>query len=480
MLSKQKDQKMRDKKPKNLLLKSNNIIKNTLLESHSKNESKKNKPENKSQDKRINSKSISNYNKHNFNLKSLKTEPIEYKQKPKKSKNNVIINRINSAKAQDNLFNICKMSNFLQNANFKKTIIIDNEGNNNLELLINQGNNNNTLIKENIKEYKKEKDIEPITESKEKEENINTETTNLFTTSCENNNLMKNTFNDKQNSDIKLIINENEEDNKEEKLSDNKRLDEYSQIFKLLNENIEQFKNIFNKNDSTKEHKKINSSQNQNKFNNENTSFFSKKVINIIPYKDNYTHQKGKSNKNIYKYKKSQILTSPRNSKFEKNKLQINKKEDKNKIYTKKPSNKNIDEVFNEGVLNNSFSKIIEKDKSNSEIFSFLGSFTQEEFFQSNTNPYHKKHSSKSLSNKFLLDDKTKNKENKEKEEDDMQIEVCGTEGKVKFGELKNRKMNPHFFSNGNIENNNNKMKNIEDKKKKNNNINEQRDCYIF
>ena len=159
----------------------------------------------------------------------------------------------------------------------KKTIIIDNEGNNNLELLIDQGNNDT-----NIKNNNKEKEIEPITESKEKEDNVNTETTNLFTTSYENNNLMKNTSNDKQNSEIKLIINENKGNN-EEKISDIKRLDEYSQIFKLLNENIEQFKNIFIKKE-TKENKKIKNNPSQTIPNDDIPS--TKKNINIIPLKE--------------------------------------------------------------------------------------------------------------------------------------------------------------------------------------------------
>ena len=77
--------------------------------------------------------------------------------------------------------NMPELKDIFKKQLFKKTIIIDNEGNNNLELLIDQGNNDT-----NIKNNNKEKEIEPITESKEKEDNVNTETTNLFTTSYEN------------------------------------------------------------------------------------------------------------------------------------------------------------------------------------------------------------------------------------------------------------------------------------------------------
>ena len=302
MLPKKKHEKIKDKKSKNILLRSNNAIKSNLLEPHSKSKIFNNKTGNKSQDKRI----ISNYYNPKYELKNINTEALGYKQQTEKPKANTIINRMNTTKAQENLFNICKMSNFLQNTNFKKTIIIDNEGNNNLELLIDQGNNDT-----NIKNNNKEKEIEPITESKEKEDNVNTETTNLFTTSYENNNLMKNTSNDKQNSEIKLIINENKGNN-EEKISDIKRLDEYSQIFKLLNENIEQFKNIIKK--ETKENKKIKNNPSQTIPNDDIPS--TKKNINIIPLKERLS-SKMKHNKNIFK--KNQI-TSPSNLKSEKKK----------------------------------------------------------------------------------------------------------------------------------------------------------------
>ena len=439
MLPKKKHEKIKDKKSKNILLRSNNAIKSNLLEPHSKSKIINNKTGNKSQDKRIKNKSISNYNNPKYELRNINTEAFGYKQQTEKPKANTIINRMNTTKAQDNLFNICKMSNFLQNTNFKKTIIIDNEGNNNLELL--------------------------ITESKEKEDNVNTETTNLFTTSYENNNLMKNTSNDKQNSEIKLIINENKGNN-EEKISDIKRLDEYSQIFNLLNENIEQFKNIFIKKE-TKENKKIKNNPSQTIPNDDIPS--TKKNINIIPLKERLS-SKMKHNKNIFK--KNQI-TSPSNLKSGKKKT-INMNENKESIIN---NNKDIEEIFNEGNLNNSFSKIYEKDKSTSEIYSFLGSFTQEDFFQQS--PSNLKHSSKLLS-KYILEENLENLDNKESDKDDINIDTCGTEGQVKFGELKNRKINPHFFSSDYTNKNIIKPVKTSVNEKKKNIQKEQKDCRIF
>ena len=460
MLPKKKHEKIKDKKSKNILLRSNNAIKSNLLEPHSKSKIINNKTGNKSQDKRIKNKSISNYNNQKYELRNINTEAFGYKQKTEKPKANTIINRMNTTKAQDNLFNICKMSNFLQNTNFKKTIIIDNEGNNNLELLIDQGNNDT-----NIKNNNKVKEIELITESKEKEDNVNTETTNLFTTSYENNNLMKNTSNDKQNSEIKLIINENKGNN-EEKISDIKRLDEYSQIFNLLNENIEQFKNIFIKKE-TKENKKIKNNPSQTIPNDDIPS--TKKNINIIPLKERLS-SKMKHNKNIFK--KNQI-TSPSNLKSGKKKT-INMNENKESIIN---NNKDIEEIFNEGNLNNSFSKIYEKDKSTSEIYSFLGSFTQEDFFQQS--PSNLKHSSKLLS-KYILEENLENLDNKESDKDDINIDTCGTEGQVKFGELKNRKINPHFFSSDYTNKNIIKPVKTSVNEKKKNIQKEQKDCRIF
>ena len=93
-------------------------------------------------------------------------------------------------------------------------------------------------------------------------------------------------------------------------------------LFKLLNENIEQFKNIIKK--ETKENKKIKNNPSQTIPNDDIPS--TKKNINIIPLKERLS-SKMKHNKNIFK--KNQI-TSPSNLKSGKKKT-INMNENKEK-----------------------------------------------------------------------------------------------------------------------------------------------------
>ena len=142
--------------------------------------------------------------------------------------------------------NISELDANFKNNKYKKTIIIDNEGNNNLNLNIKKGdndykiliNNNNTIISNNT----------------------NTETNSLFTNGSHmdiynnilinNNNIRDNNFILKTN-DIKnnVINDDNENDNNttnNEKSEEEKRIKEYTKIFNLLNTNIEQFKKMFN------------------------------------------------------------------------------------------------------------------------------------------------------------------------------------------------------------------------------------------
>ena len=107
-----------------------------------------------------------------------------------------------------NTFETNQLNNFLAKNNLKQTIIIDNEGNNNLNLLLNNKNNNMKVEEKS-------------------------ETTSLFTDSAFQNKEEENKNN--------VIITE------KETINDEKRITQYFQIFNLLNDNIEQFKQIFNK-----------------------------------------------------------------------------------------------------------------------------------------------------------------------------------------------------------------------------------------
>ena len=106
-----------------------------------------------------------------------------------------------------NTFETNQLNNFLAKNNLKQTIIIDNEGNNNLNLLLNNKNNNMKVEEKS-------------------------ETTSLFTDSA---------FQNKEENKNNVIITE------KETINDEKRITQYFQIFNLLNDNIEQFKQIFNK-----------------------------------------------------------------------------------------------------------------------------------------------------------------------------------------------------------------------------------------
>ena len=58
---------------------------------------------------------------------------------------------------------------------------------------------------------------------------------------------------------------------------------------------------------------------------------------------------------------------------------------------------------------------------------------------------------------------------NKCYEDEDMQIEICSTDEQIKYDTIKNRDINPHFFSNDFVNN-------MNDIKK----VNIDKECYIF
>ena len=134
------------------------------------------------------------------------------------------------------------------------------------------------------------------------------------------------------------------------------------------------------------------------------------------------------------------------------------------------------------------YSQNLSKDKDNSEINSFLDSFTEDDLFL----PFdykHKKKSSKSLTNIFNIEKREDNSKKLNKKElekistndmstnnkcyndDDIQIEIFGTDEQIKCDTIKNRDINPHFFSNDFVNNINNKEKG---------NVNFNKECFIF
>ena len=145
---------------------------------------------------------------------------------------------------EEKILNLPEVETIFKKNNYKKTIIIDNEGNNNLHMNIKKGENDYKKILNNKINNKSIFGNSSI--------NANTETNSLFT----NDSKMepsKLAFNNKIINPN--LINENEIkeniiDNSinKEKNEEDKRIKEYNKIFNLLNSNIEQFKKMFSSN----------------------------------------------------------------------------------------------------------------------------------------------------------------------------------------------------------------------------------------
>lgn len=448
MLPKQKTEKNPNEKCKKSLI-PNSVLNKNILDSKINYKSNTNKSANKYNIKRIKNNSLAYFaNKNKINKKEEKNKVnvlnINLVQIPENKRNisdkkNKILNRVNNSKNQDNLFNICQLTHLLRNANLKQTIIIDNEGNNNLDLIMNE---NKKFSEETIKNGKAELKDENIIKNKLLNQLIDSK--NQINLKNDNNKKQNrlNNINNKINS-----INNNYEKNEDSYSKNNdkdiKRLNEYNQIFQLLNENIEQFKNIIKKKDSIidlKENKKSNLNFNRNDKINGKMKF---------------------------------IFTS--------------NKEDE--LFNSKNNNKNNNNIAHDinanNSLNKSYSHNLSKDK-NSEIYSFIDSFTQDDLFL----PYnirHQKNSSKSLSNllkienKNMVTTKIKKKDierfssnettNKYYDDEEMQMEFSDIDEQIKCNRLKNRDINPHFFSYDFVNNINNKA---------GNKINSEKDCIIF
>ena len=461
MINKQKNEKNINPKNKNNInpLNNNNNNKRALLSLQMNSKANSNKSQNKFNLKRVKNYSIPNFidkkkEKKEITIKKVNLRNINQineRQKKITTKNNQIINRINTTKTPDNLFNICKLSKFLKNTDLRQTIIIDDEGNNNLNLIIKESGKNACDQKgENIKEIKRDDIREEIND-----DNINSPFTSLF---LEDSNKNNNIINKESKINIGNIHNninminlntnnmkKNNEEKSKDKDKDNKRLDEYSQLFKLLNDNIEQFKNIIHKKDSNLCNKDRRKSCNNDK---DKQYLFSSR--------ENYKNiQNEKKVKSQEKVNKIILFNKTQNSKYVKKNKNTNYNTQTNKS---KFRGQKIEEININNTLNFS------KEKNISDLYSFLDSFTQDDLFQPLDNKHQKK-SSKSLTNIFKNESKDDNaKKIKKKEidkissnemstnnkcdDEEIQMIVSGTDEHIKYDKLKNRDINPHFFSN--------------------------------
>ena len=458
MIPKQKTEKNPNEKCKRSLL-PNSVINKNILDSKNNYKSNTNKSTNKYSIKRIKNNSLAyfankklikkNEVKNKVNVLNINLLHMSENKRNNSDKKNKILNRVNNSKNQDNLFNICQLTHLLRNANLKQTIIIDNDGNNNLDLIMNENKKFSEIKAKNVKNKTKFEKEELKDENITKNKFLNKlyDSNNQFNLKIDNNKT-QNIFTNNNNNvnSINNIYGKNEESCPKKNDKDIKRLNEYNQIFQLLNENIEQFKNILKKKDSNIDNK-------ENKKNN----------LNL--YKNDRTNDK-------MKY----ILSN-------------NKEEEESSIRNNINSNNNNNNMAHNinanNSLNKSYSHNFIKDK-NSEIYSFIDSFTQDDLFLP-YNTKHQKNSSKSLSNILKIENKNKiNKKiikkdierfssnestNKCYDDEEMQIEFSDIDEQIKCNKLKNRDINPHFFSYDFVNNINSKSK------KK---INLDKDCIIF
>ena len=264
--------------------------------------------------------------------------------------------------------NLPELENIFKKKKFKKTIIIDNEGNNNLNLDIKKGGNDYKNI------LNKKEDNTIISNSI----NTNTETNSLFTNGSKmeisNNNInnILEEYNIKNN-----IMNDNA--NKEKK-EEEKRIKEYTKIFNLLNTNIEQFKKMFNIN--------INKIPNLNTANikklkqNDIISSKNKKIlINSKKSKQNCSKKSG----NISLNKKSSIIensfTAYSNHNLKKNLSEKNLSSSSKRLI----NNQNIFTVDVRNDIEKNFEEntLFGDNENNRLISSFLESSMQDDFYQS-------------------------------------------------------------------------------------------------
>ena len=278
------------------------------------------------------------------------------KEKDKKIKKNKNIKNYSNGEK----INLPELNLAFKKNKLKKTIIIDDEGNNNLNLNLQKGINDY----KQILKIKKEENNSILSNSF----NGNTETNSLFDNSskiCLDNIYFNNMDVKNKQEDIKqTIIDKNEEE---------RRLKEYNKLFNLLNSNIEQFKKMFNSN------KNINTNQNTNNNinKNNNINYNKNKKIIIKNKKDindkicgSRSHSKQKENN---KFQNKKIQTNLKKHLSEKNLSSMNKySRNNNNIFPFDIKNDNIEKEYNENI-----------NEINNNNCSFLESSIQDDFYKS-------------------------------------------------------------------------------------------------
>lgn len=285
--------------------------------------------------KKILKKSSTNYNKK---ISSNILFSARDKNKEKNQKNNFKKNFTNSK------INLFQLDNELMNFNLKQTIIIDNEGNNNLHLCLNSKYN-----KFNKNKFNEKNEISI--------NSFNNETNSLFEKSTNYNN----------NNILNILTKDNIIENETQNTEEVKRLKEYNKIINLLNTNIEQFKKMFNKKISNN-----NPNKNKNKKilikNKNNIKIPTIPLLNInnrnkknIAHEDKYSNlKKNLSEDNIKQNKKKPdyIFFDINNDEFSKNNFndQINNKNIYNELQNSYYSflESSINNEFYQSLINNS------------------------------------------------------------------------------------------------------------------------------
>ena len=303
------------------------------------------------QDSKLNN---NNYTKlYTSNILNLKKD----KENISKEKGKKMENKFKKNNSNFNQRSMHKLNDLYKKNYLKQTIIIDNEGNNNLNI-------NPQLIGK--KDYKNILDDKKFINFNEKSENMNS---NAFSDINEKNSL----FEDSNNYNSKILINIDKEKGLEEpfigKNEKEKRLKEYNKIFNLLNTNIEQFKKMFNNNIMNKNEK-----ENENDTDDKNKKIILKKKLNTKT-STIFTGNNSNLKNNIFD--------------FNENNKNLNlKKNLSDKNFKCKKSNKKIIEIDinDNNNLENNINNYINTYQENNEInnnLSFLDSSIDNEFYQS-------------------------------------------------------------------------------------------------
>ena len=385
-------------------------------------------------------------------------------EKGKKLKKNFKKNFSNSDKVYMNQLNHGLKKNYL-----KQTIIIDNEGNNNLNLNLNNMDRKDYKNILNLNNNNKFEFNNSISFSG------NTETNSLFENS---NNFPKNIYNTiNKESDIKqTIIDKNDEE---------RRLKEYNRIFNLLNSNIEQFKKMFNNSNTNNiiNNNHINENKNRNK---------NKKII-----------IKTKTKKSVKSSKASQSITSSKkkiisiNNEKEKNdqsniKKNLSEKNLRRPIKSRKSFNNNLLSIDLGDINFETFNKNNEikihqnyNDDLKNNNFSFLESSIDNDFYQSLINQTFLQNISHPT---FEINIDEINNDDYKKKNKLNQANILNENNKRNFQTDTNSNKENEIYRENNNGNNNLRLENKnEDKLKKNKsecnnhiNIIEKSNCFIF